>query len=133
MELLKSLGIDAVLRKNVRRGSTKEPRVSISSYSTGAPRIALTVSAVRMVLGHDKDLNVVLALSRDAKSLYIVVCDPEEMNSILLKANGAGSYQTTAGDIGTRLGVTKTISFSGVMVAKNRNVFEIELQKHIKE
>ena len=71
----------------------------------------MSKSAVDMVLGHDSDANVVFALSRDVKSVYIVVCDPQEMNSVLLKRTKVGSYTTSAGDIAHKLGATKTIFF----------------------
>lgn len=85
-----------------------------------------------MILGHEQDVNAVFALSRDHNKVYIIVCNAEEAGSVLLKISKSGTFQTGAGDIASKLGVTNTIGFTGEVTSVNRNVCEVELTKEVK-
>ena len=133
MEVLQELGIEATLRQVSRERRSIIPKVSIRKHKTSKPRISFNKNALKMILGHENDLNVVFALSRCRTSLYVVICKPTEHNSVLLKANKTNAYHVAAGDISLKLGVTENIFFTGELVPINHNVYEVKLQKYCKQ
>lgn len=131
-EMMADCGIEATVRTSKRQSYTNTATLSIKKYAQGQARITLNRTALTMILGHEQDINAVLALSRDHNKIYIIACKPEELGSVLLKVNKSGTFQTGAGDLATKLGVTNTIGFTGEVKSVNRNVYEVELKKDVK-
>lgn len=131
-EMMTDCGIEATVRVAKRQAYSTIATLTIKKYTQGQARIGLNRSALNMILGHEQDVNAVFALSRDHNKVYIIVCNAEEAGSVLLKISKSGTFQTGAGDIASKLGVTNTIGFTGEVTSVNRNVCEVELTKEVK-